>query len=377
MRILYITHLTEKNGATTALRNVMYGMVERGLEVGMIAPAADGFICEEARKIGITVLSDYPYPWAATKGQISLKVWLLVQWKVYKLIKSFRPNIVHCNTGVIDYPLLGCLLTRTPMIWHAREYIDKDFRLSVFGGMGLHRLVMKLPFVRCIAITKGVFEHFRLSTSKDIVIYDGVIDGGNCDSTELTVCNRDNPPLKYFLYVGTFNEGKGAHVIFEQFEKVHQKHPDVHLFLACRYDKDSAYYKRCMSIAKANGFEENIRFLGFRTDVYELMKQAVALIVPSHFEGFGFITVEAMYNHCLVIGRNTAGTKEQFDKGLSECGSEIGLRFDRDEQLPELMLRAMTGEYSAMKENARCVIMRYYTSSRNTESIFQFYQKLI
>ena len=243
--------------------------------------------------------------------------------------------------------------------------------------MGLHRLVMKLPFVRCIAITKGVFEHFRLSTSKDIVIYDGVIDGGNCDSTELTVCNRDNPPLKYFLYVGTFNEGKGAHVIFEQFEKVHQKHPDVHLFLACRYDKDSAYYKRCMSVARAKRFEENIHFLGFRTDVYELMKQAVALIVPSHFEGFGFITVEAMYNHCLVIGRNTAGTKEQFDKGLSECGSEIGLRFDRDEQLPELMLKAMTGEYSAMKENARCVIMRYYTSSRNTESIFQFYQKLI
>lgn len=41
----------------------------------------------------------------------------------------------------------------------------------------------------------------------------------------------------------------------------------------------------------------------------------MALIVPSPFEAFGLITAEAMFNKCLVIGRDTAGTKEQFDNG--------------------------------------------------------------
>ena len=45
------------------------------------------------------------------------------------------------------------------------------------------------------------------------------------------------------------------------------------------------------------------------------MSKALALFVPSSFEGFGFITVEAMFCGCLVIGRNTGGTKEQFDNG--------------------------------------------------------------
>ena len=44
-----------------------------------------------------------------------------------------------------------------------------------------------------------------------------------------------------------------------------------------------------------------------------------------------------MYNHCLVIGRNTAGTKEQFDNGLDQTGEEIGLRFDSDLELKTLM----------------------------------------
>lgn len=45
------------------------------------------------------------------------------------------------------------------------------------------------------------------------------------------------------------------------------------------------------------------------------MNRATALIVPSPFEAFGLITAEAMFNKCLVIGKDTAGTKEQFDNG--------------------------------------------------------------
>lgn len=39
------------------------------------------------------------------------------------------------------------------------------------------------------------------------------------------------------------------------------------------------------------------------------MNRATALIVPSPFEAFGLITAEAMFNKCLVIGKDTAGTK--------------------------------------------------------------------
>lgn len=372
MRILYITHLTERNGATIALRNIMQGMVERGVEVGLITPDRHGFICDEARELGVNVLCNYPYPWAMLKGKISFLQYLMAHWKTYRLINAFRPDIVHCNSGIIDYSLLGCFLLKTPMVWHLREYIDKDFGQSIWGGLWLHKRLLKLPFAHCIAITDGVFQHFGLSKRKDVVIYDGVIDANE----KVSIVKNKNSVVRYFLFVGSFIEGKGAHVVFEQFDKIHQEYPDVEFWLACRYAEDSEYYRRCIEIAKQSGFEQNVRFLGFRSDVGLLMANAVALIVPSRFEAFGFITVEAMYNKCLVIGRNTAGTREQFDRGLQTTGEEIGLRFESEPELPSLMTRSLVEDFSVMKERARWIASTYYTTQRNVDEIFHLYQKL-
>ena len=60
------------------------------------------------------------------------------------------------------------------------------------------------------------------------------------------------------------------------------------------------------------------------------------LIVPSIFEGFGFITAEGMANGCVVLGRNTAGTKEQFDNGVKMTGKEIGVRFIDDNEMLQI-----------------------------------------
>ena len=52
MRILYVTHLTEQNGATLALRNIIEGMVKRGVEVCLVAPSQKGYICDETKRLG-------------------------------------------------------------------------------------------------------------------------------------------------------------------------------------------------------------------------------------------------------------------------------------------------------------------------------------
>lgn len=372
MRILYITHLTERNGATIALRNIMRGMVERGVEIGLIAPYIEGFICDEVRALGAPVLCNYPYPWAMLKGYISFRHYITAHWKTYQLIKSFKPDLVHCNSGIIDYTLLGCILTHTPMIWHNREYIDLFFNQPLYGGLLFHKKKLKLPFVHCIAITNGVFQHFELKEPKDSIVYDGVID----EKAPQLVESKDTT-VRYFLFVGSFIEGKGVHVIFDQFASVHQQYPDVELWLACRYSTGSEYYKSCIDIAVQNGFSGKVKFLGFCTDVASLMSNAVAIIVPSRFEAFGFITVEAMHNNCLVIGRNTAGTKEQFDKGLEETGAEIGLRFENDEELPMLMKRTLDGDFQEMRCRAKSLVDSSYTIDKHNNRLYFLYANLL
>ena len=110
------------------------------------------------------------------------------------------------------------------------------------------------------------------------------------------------------------------------------------------------------------------------------MANATALLVPSYYEGFGFITVEAMLNKTLVLGRNVAGTKEQFDNGLYITGKEIGIRFNSTKELSEVILQVCTNNPSIfrnMVESAYKVVMDNYTIEKNTEQIYHVYNQVL
>lgn len=107
------------------------------------------------------------------------------------------------------------------------------------------------------------------------------------------------------------------------------------------------------------------------------MSKAQALIVASKFEGFGFISVEAMFNYCYVIGRNTGGIKEQFDKGLETFGSEIGFRFEDIEGLVHAMTLVVNEYSEKMLDNAKNIVDNNYTSKVCAENILNFYDKIL
>lgn len=383
MRVLYITHFTSRNGSTIALLNIMHEMLNKGVEVGILLPKKEGFLYEESNKCGIDTFSlDYSYRWALIKTEApriknKIKRYLTYCRQVFNthkdvkhIIEKYRPDIVHCNNGVLDYALLGCHDFGIPHVWHLREYQDLDFGFEVFPSMKFLKWKLRLSYNHNIAITKGIFNHFDLRPS-DKVIYDGVIDTKRHESP----CTDFDFP--YFLYVGTIGQGKGLHCILEQFHIVLQHHPKIHLLIANKYHQADSYFIKCQQVIKCYNIEDCVHFLGARTDVYSLMQSAIALIVPSYFEGFGFITVEAMYNHCLVIGRNNAGTKEQFDNGLEYTGHEIGLRFNDDDELPTLMCKAIIGDFSEMKQHAYNTVVNHYTTQNNADNIYQYYKDIL
>lgn len=384
MKILYITHTNDQNGSTNALLNIMTEMQHRGNEVALIAPHKEGFLYEEAKKNHIMVFSKLTYANLMIYPLCKLKLSDYLKWfflsskgfinyhlEVYKIIKNYKPDIIHTNTSAIDYPLFGSWMTRTPHVWHAREYIDKDFGWKVFPSKRFLQWKMSLKFNHTIAISQDIFNHLKLSKKKDTVIYDGVIK----EIPTLTTKTSKLFNFKYFLFVGTLCAGKGVLELIEQFVIFNTKYPDIHLVLACSYEPNDPYFQKCLQQGKQSF--NTIHFLGFRKDVYQLMASAQALVVPSKFEGFGFITAEAMFNMTLVIGRNTGGTKEQFDMGLQQTGADIGLRFNANNEIHSLMERAIKENFSEMKVRAYNTVLRNYTSQRNADLILSFYQKIL
>lgn len=379
MKILYICHITNLSGGTKALLNLVQ-IVSKDNEVCVLLPSNEGWLVDELRKLNIKLyFAKYGLMWYPTNiGQLlrlneikriyySLRYCKSAKKYIYDLLRDIKPDIVHCNCGPLDISLDACLKLSIPHVWHLREYQDKDFGCEMLYGKKhfIKRLHTKGNYN--IAITKGVFEHFSLSPH-DRVIYDGPIDV----SKIVNVCKKD----KIVLFVGNFLRAKCPDVAIKAFLKFHLDASDYKMYLVGAF-QDQAYYHECKRIVEESCADSFVSFLGRRDDVYELMAQSKMLIVPSIFEGFGFITAEGMANSCAVVGRNTAGTKEQFDVGVKITGKEIGFRFSTEEELVQCMKTVSSTDLTAMLLDAKNVVLSSYTQEIHAQNVLAYYKEIL
>jgi len=112
----------------------------------------------------------------------------------------------------------------------------------------------------------------------------------------------------YFLYVGSVIERKNLLSILKA---IHKITPEKRKKLVV-VGQGGAYYKQCKSYASENGLEPFIEWKG-NMDNHELKslyKNAIALVYPSIFEGFGIPVIESMFSGRPVITSNLSSLKE-------------------------------------------------------------------
>lgn len=90
-------------------------------------------------------------------------------------------------------------------------------------------------------------------------------------------------------HVGTFNEQKNHKFLIDIFREILKIEPNSHLLLVGEGNK----YLEVKERVKREGMEENITFLGVRTDVIDLLQGMDIMVLPSLYEGFPLIALEA------------------------------------------------------------------------------------
>lgn len=383
MKILYIVHTNAIGGSIKALFNILdYMRLRHDVRVVFPKPCDNNFVLRDyLQQNGIKYYAPCFYDafvygtdknlirrFIRTTGRLFRH--LRMRRKIKMIIDDFQPDIVHTNNGIIDVALDYCCKKGIPHVWHLREYQDLDFRMSIMPSKKIWMKRIHKQGNYNIAITKGIYDYFHLREC-DTYIYDGVLDLSKPVLTDSYMSN-------YFLFVagGVFTPGKGLLSALKAFSVFSSKHNSYYLYIVGK-TVDNQYKEECMSFIRDNGLYEKVKFLGVRNDVNELMAKSIATLVPSYFEGFGFITVEAMFNNSLVIGRDTAGTKEQFENGLKVSGGEIGLRFTTISEFERCMELSVTMDTSAMRGNAKSVVTKLYGIEISCKKLEEYYNTLI
>lgn len=385
MNIVYILSATGiSGGATKAFMTLLKGITEAGNTVTVVCPDKNGiyrYLTEENPMAHVTPISlHYTYdilPFIRHFKDIPLFIPRLIKRyiknrlaanKLVRYCKKFNPDIIHTNTSVNNIGYIAAQKLHIPHIWHIREYGDRDFNMIVPNQKKKLRAHNNYK----ISITKDILNYKGLENDATArVIYDGPIE---IIYNPLTADNR------YFLYAGRLTQKKGVFDLIDAYRKYIEKVGSTAIPLKLAGSADTKVQARIRETIIGNNLQDLLIPLGNQPDLSELYKRATAVIVPSHNEGFGFVLPEAMSYGALTIGRNTGGTKEQYDNGVEITGNEIGFRFNNEDELVNILCQVSDSEkkaYMPIITNSQKVVNQLYTSKATVDNVLSFYNSII
>jgi len=131
--------------------------------------------------------------------------------------------------------------------------------------------------------------------------------------TEVKENQNNNQNSPYFLYVGRHDSHKNLHRVITAFTQLKQqlrKYCDYELWFAG--SSDNRHTPKLYSQIEELGIQHQVKFLDYVTyqELPKIINQAIALVFPSLWEGFGFPVLEAMACGTPVITSNLSSLPE-------------------------------------------------------------------
>ena len=268
---------------------------------------------------------DYPFlqkrehPYPSVYKEFFKSVFKRKNTFVDELITDFRLDAVF---PLHDFPVKNRLKTKL-VSWYAdlqHKYypefftplkrIERDLRI---------RLILRNSkdlVVSSNAVKDDFFRFFKIPKSLKIHVYHfvSIIDEfPNADFSQIR--KAYNLPEDYFMISNQFHRHKNHKVAFEAIADLQKEGMKINLLLTGKLpeDDDSEYLKELKKILADNELEDRIIFLGLlpRNIQLAIMKNAIAVIQPSLFEGWSTVIEDAKSLQVPVIASDLKVNREQ------------------------------------------------------------------
>lgn len=293
------------------------GLVRRGVEVDVLTRAGAGAPAEEQRE-GVRVRRVQPYFGHALDfpGWVMHLNFALAEAGVRLLREAEEPVVVHAHDWLVAYA--GRLLKHAfhlPLV--ATVHATEDGRMH-----GLHDPTQKYihdtewwltyeawRVVVCSrAMQAEVQRLFGLPADKVVVVPNGIAPVAAAAKALPAV------PGRMVFFVGRLVPEKGAGVLLEAFPGVVATCPDAHLVIAGTGPWEGELRRRTAAL----GLNGRVRFTGYVDDatLAGLFRQAAAAVVPSTYEPFGIVALEAMQAGTPLVVSDTGGLAEIVEHGV-------------------------------------------------------------
>ncbi len=373
MNILYVCHDSGLYGASKSLLDLIDALKEYNVTPYIILPYPGPMEKELIRRrISYYIVKYYKNSRPVGEGNIveetlnELKKLLTVK-QVIHLVRKWKIDIIHTNNLCTDIGAMVSLIEHIPHVWHIREFMEEDFGIELYNKRKMKYLVNKADSI--ILISKAIYGKYKRLYHKDRmkVIYDRV----SFEDYHLSNDKFFEGESLNLLICGAISKQKGQMEAVKAVDYLwKQGIQNIRLSIVGRGKKE--YMAEIKNYIKANQLQEVITIYGFKKDLRNFRESSDLALMCSKSEGLGRVTIESMLSEVLVIGSDTAATKELIHHGVTGYLYKYGDHIDLANQIIYAM--GHKEEVKKIKSTAKDFATRTFTSKASVEQVYRIYQ---
>lgn len=300
IRVLYSYSWTHVDtGSPKMLMSMVESLDKARFESFFLAPD-DGPLCGELQRRGATVASGAARPLSLRRPMESFGRAL----KLRKLLKRLRIDVVHINEFgwnldlAVAARLAGCGLVlhfHNPGNVHARN---------------LHWLLASRVLLVSEA-QKHTIGHFDRIRRKSAVVHNAIELDSFAGGTSLRPALGIPADAVVIGTIAQICHRKGIDLLLETASRVVAQEPRA-LFLVVGPDGvgEEPFARAQRERALADPLARNVRFLGSRKDIPDVLASMDVFFLPTRAEPFGLVVIEAMAAELPVVASQVGGIPE-------------------------------------------------------------------
>ena len=358
MNILFISSIQMWGGGEVFLMDLMGGLRQHGHHVSLLCrPGTELAERARAKKFDVTTMR--------LGGDFDP----VVIWKTRGLMKKKRIDVICTNMDKdLRFGGIAAKLAGVRGIVPSRE-IDYPLKNSLRYKFAYNTLATCLVVNSIATQTTVLASAPWLDAARTRIIYKG-IDLAPFDTLPQTSLHEElglPVSMRFMTFLGQLDERKGIRYLLDAWKKIHMHFPDTVLLMG----GTGPMRPLLESFLSEHHLTDRVFLLGFRNDVPDVLKQSTLLVLPSLWEGFGYVLVEAMAARIPTIATATSSIPEIVDDGIS--GLLVPVR--NSDALADAMTQILSDPMKAraMGEAGRTIVGRRFTIDvmiENFEKVF-------
>ncbi|MFA4967319.1 MAG: glycosyltransferase family 4 protein [Candidatus Margulisiibacteriota bacterium] len=293
--ILYINPTSRIGGAERSLLQILSALNKEKYRPIVLLPSP-GPLSKELSKLKIKVIF---MPKFLIEAHSIIELPIALAW-LFAIVKTYRISLIHSNSKFCcRLPILYSVIFDLKTVLHWRDFSmwADEYRYLNHYQKNLFLAAISRD-IRYFLIDNGVAEN------KIKLIYDGA------DNSFYGVPSPQEKPITTIAITGRIDNWKGHEYLIDAMGMLKGMPLELLVFGEFHSVNDPEYLEKLKAKINSLGLNNRVKFIGFQKDPAAVLAQVDIVCVPSLFEPFGMVAVEAMAAGRPVIASNTGGLKD-------------------------------------------------------------------